>query len=44
MNKTKLIDDLTKGDCTSIRDTLPLTSNWSLFKLNFSDPEQIKLK
>ena len=24
--------------------TLPLTSNWSLFKLNFSDPEQIKLK
>ena len=24
--------------------TLPLTSNWSLFKLNFSDPVQIKLK
>ena len=24
--------------------TLPPTSNWSLFKLNFSDPEQMKLK
>ena len=25
-------------------NTLPLTPNWSLFKINFSDPEQIKLK
>ena len=25
-------------------NTLPLSSNWSLFKLIFSDPEQIKLK
>ena len=27
-----------------IECTLPLTSNWPLFKFNISDPEQIKLK
>ena len=26
MNKTKLIDDLTKGNCTSIRDILSIGS------------------
>ena len=39
---TKKCDPLTNARYKS--NTLPPTSNWSLFKLNFSDHELMKLK